>query len=80
MIDLTFISVWSGMIFIILFSCYLLIKVILNKELKKSLPEQIKMAQQLFTNKKVRISIVMDEKGKVELEHWELIKEPDYVG
>lgn len=80
MIDLTFIAVWASMTFVILFACYILIRLTIKSELRKGLPNKIEQAKSLFKGKKVRVTLTIGKDGKTELEHWDLVKELDYVG
>jgi len=65
---------------VILLACYIIIKIVVSNELKKSLPSQIKTAQDYFKGKDVRLVLIIKNNGQVEANHFEIIKEPDYVG
>lgn len=72
---------WQGLLAaFILYLCYVLIKIIVRQELKSSVPNQIKAAQKFFKGKSIRLILLIDKTGKTEWEHFEVVKEPDYVG
>jgi len=74
------ISIIAGVTAVILLACYLIMKIVIRNELKKSLPNQIKTAQDYFKKKDVRLILKIKHNGEIEWEHFEIIKSPDYVG
>ena len=74
------ISIIAGLTGITLLACYLIMKVVIRNELKNSLPNQIKTAQDYFKNKNVRLTIRIKPNGETEWENFDIIKEPSYVG
>jgi len=74
------ISIIAAVTCIALLACYLIMKIVISNELKKSLPNQIKTAQGYFKKKNVRLTLMIKSNGEVEWENFEIIKEPSYVG
>jgi len=74
------ISIICAITGVVLLACYIIIKIVVGNELKKSLPIQIKTAQDYFKKKDVRLTVRIKHNGEVEWEHFDIIKELDYVG
>ena len=74
------ISIICAVTGVVLLACYIIIKIVVRNELKKSLPSQIKTAQDYFKHKDVRLILIIKNNGEVETEHFEIIKTPEYVG
>lgn len=74
------ISIIAGVTAVVLLACYLITKIVVRNELKKSLPAQIRSAQSYFKKKDVRLILRIKHTGEVEWEHFDIIKSPDYVG
>jgi len=74
------ISIIAAVTGIVLLACYIIIKIVVSNELKKSLPVQIKIAQDYFKKKNIRLTLIIKSNGEVETEYFEIIKKPDYAG
>ncbi len=74
------ISIISAITGVVLLTCYILIRIVVSYELKKSLPSQIKTAQDYFKKKNIRLTLLIKSNGEVEWEHFDMVKELDYVG
>ncbi len=74
------ISIVAAVTGIILGACYLVIKLVLKRELVRTVPEQIKSMQQMFNGKSVKMTITIDKSGKTHMDQLEILRDIDYVG
>lgn len=73
------VSIWAAICGVILLTCYLLIRLVVRTELKKSLPNQIKTAQAFFKSKDVMLTLRIKHDGEVIWDNFELVGETKYI-
>ena len=73
------ISIIAAITGVVLLACYIIIKLVVKRELKKGLPNQIKSMQDFFGGKDVRVMLTIKNNGEVVWNNFEIVSKPDYI-
>ncbi len=74
------ISLWASLVGLVLLICWALVKVIVRREMDKSMKGQMGKMWELMGSKPLRLVVDIDKNGRTTIRDFKPIEKPDYFG
>jgi|26BtaG_2_1085354.scaffolds.fasta_scaffold01187_9 hypothetical protein len=74
------VSIISAVTGVILLACYVLILLVVKREMKKSMTNQLATMWEMTNNQPVRVVVDIDKNGRARIKDFQALEESDYIG